>query len=142
MLQHPKIKVQNTQEPYLPFQPSRKLSLPHSSREHFRPQSPSAQRKVDRPQGDFVSPQERSFKIKLQLILIIISIIIWRPVLVKIMTIKLHHKSILISLHQILWTCCVFLSSINNTFFSVLVIIFQQHELFVLILRILFSFTP
>ena len=40
----------------------------------FRPQSHSVQRKVDRPSGDFVSPRERSFKIKLQLILIIISI--------------------------------------------------------------------
>ena len=38
--------------------------------------------------------------------------------LVKIMTIKLHCKSILIQLKQILWTCCVFLSSLNNTFFS------------------------
>ena len=38
--------------------------------------------------------------------------------LVKIMTIKFHCKSILIQLKQILWTCCVFLSSLNNTFFS------------------------
>ena len=38
--------------------------------------------------------------------------------LVKIMTIKLHCKSILIQLKQILWTCCVFLSSLNHTFFS------------------------
>ena len=37
---------------------------------------------------------------------------------VKIMTIKLHCKSVLIQLQQILWTCCVFLSSLNNTFFS------------------------
>ena len=51
---------------------------------------------------------------------------LWRPVLVKIMTIKLHHKSILIQLQQILWTCCVFLSSLNNTFFSVFVIIFNN----------------
>ena len=42
------------------------------------------------------------------------------------MTIKLHHKSILIQLQQILWTCCVFLSSLNNTFFSVFVIIFNN----------------
>ena len=51
-------------------------------------------------------------------------------VLVKIMTIKLHNKSILIQLQQILWTCCVFLSSINNTFFSVLVIIFSNKSYF------------
>ena len=55
---------------------------------------------------------------------------LWRPVLVKIMTIKLHHKSILIQLQQILWTCCVFLSSLNNTFFSVLVIIFSNKSYF------------
>ena len=42
------------------------------------------------------------------------------------MAIKLHCKSILIPLQQILWTCCIFLSSINNTFFSVLVIIFSN----------------
>ena len=42
------------------------------------------------------------------------------------MTIKLHHKSVLIQLQQILWTCCVFLSSLNNTFFSVFVIIFNN----------------
>ena len=45
-------------------------------------------------------------------------------------TIKLHHKSILIQLQQILWTCCVFLSSLNNTFFSVLVIIFSNKSYF------------
>ena len=45
---------------------------------------------------------------------------IWRPVLVKILTIKFHQ------LQQILWTCCVFLLSLNNTFFSVLVIIFSN----------------
>ena len=56
---------------------------------------------------------------------------VWiRPVLVKIMTIKLYHKSILIQLQQILWTCCVFLSSLNNTFFSVLVIIFSNESYF------------
>ena len=56
---------------------------------------------------------------------------IWRPVLVKIMTIKLRHKSILIQLQQqVLWTCCVFLSSLNNTFFSVLVIIFSNKNYF------------
>ena len=53
-------------------------------------------------------------------------------VLVKIMTIKLHNKSILIQLQQILWTCCVFLSSINNTFFSMLVIIFSNKSYFCL----------
>ena len=57
------------------------------------------------------------------------NLFIWRPVLVKIMTIKLHHKSILIQLQQI-WTCCVFLSSLNNTFFSVLVIIFSNKSYF------------
>ena len=46
------------------------------------------------------------------------------PVLVKLRRIKWHYKSILILLQQILWTCCIFLSSINNTFFSVLIIIF------------------
>ena len=46
------------------------------------------------------------------------------------MTIKLHYKSILIPLQQILWTCCIFLSSINNTFFSVLVIIFSNMSYF------------
>ena len=56
--------------------------------------------------------------------------VIWRPVLVKIMTIKLHRKSILIQLQQILWTCCVFLSSLNNTFFSVLVITFSNMSYF------------
>ena len=55
---------------------------------------------------------------------------LWRPVLVKIMTIKWHHKSILIQLQQILWTCCVFLSSLNNTYFSVLVIIFSNKSYF------------
>ena len=55
---------------------------------------------------------------------------LWRPVLVKIMTIKLHPKSILIQLRQILWTCCVFLSSLNTTFFSVLVIIFSNNSYF------------
>ena len=43
----------------------------------------------------------------------------------KILTIKLHYKSVLIPLQQILWTSRIFLSSINNTFFSVLVIIFS-----------------
>ena len=57
-------------------------------------------------------------------------ILVWRLVLVKIMTIKLHHKSILIQLQQILWTCCVFLSSLNNTFFSVLAIIFSYKSYF------------
>ena len=56
--------------------------------------------------------------------------LLWRPVLVKIMTIKLHYKSVLIPLRQILWTCCIFLSSINNTFFSVLVIIFSNMSYF------------
>ena len=58
------------------------------------------------------------------------STLLWRPLLVKIMTIKLHHKSILIQLQQILRTCCVFLSSLNNTFFSVLVIIFSNKSYF------------
>ena len=62
--------------------------------------------------------------------LLIFNISIWRPVLLKIMTIKLHCKSILIQLQQILWTCCVFLSSLNNTFFSVLVIIFSNKSYF------------
>ena len=52
--------------------------------------------------------------------------LVWRPVLVKIMTIKLHFMSVLILLQQMLWTCCVFLSSLNNTFFSVFVIIFNN----------------
>ena len=55
---------------------------------------------------------------------------VWRPVLVKIMTIKLHCKSIWIQLQQILWTCGVFLSSLNNTFFSVLVINFNNKGYF------------
>ena len=55
---------------------------------------------------------------------------VWRPVLVKIMTIKLHCKSVLTQLQQILWTCCVFLSSLNNTFFNVLVIIFSNKSYF------------
>ena len=46
------------------------------------------------------------------------------------MTIQLHRKSILIQLQQILWTCCVFLSLLNNTFFSVLVIIFSNKSYF------------
>ena len=50
--------------------------------------------------------------------------LVGKPVLVKIITIKLHHKSILS------WTCCVFLSSLNNTFFSVLVIIFCNKSYF------------
>ena len=50
--------------------------------------------------------------------------LVGKPVLVKIITIKLHHKSILS------WTCCVFLSSLNNTFFSVLVIIFSNKSFF------------
>ena len=57
--------------------------------------------------------------------------LVGKSVLVKIITIKLHHKSILIQLQQILsWTCCVFLSSLNNTFFSVLVIIFSNKSFF------------
>ena len=52
--------------------------------------------------------------------------LVGKPVLVKIITIKLHHKSILS------WTCCVFLSSLNNTFFSVLVIIFSNKSYFCL----------
>ena len=55
---------------------------------------------------------------------------VWRPVLVKIMTIKLHRKSVLIQLQQILWTYCVFLSSLNNTFFSVFVIILSNKSYF------------
>ena len=55
---------------------------------------------------------------------------LWRPVLVKIMTIKLHRKSVLIQLQQILWTYCVFLSSLNNTFFSVFVIILSNKSYF------------
>ena len=35
-----------------------------------------------------------------------------------------------LALQQILWTCCLFLSSINNTFFSVLVIIFSNMSYF------------
>ena len=46
------------------------------------------------------------------------------------MTIKCHRESILIQLQQILWTCCVFLSSLNNTFFSVLAIIFSYKSYF------------
>ena len=34
------------------------------------------------------------------------------------------------ALQQILWTCCLFLSSINNTFFSVIVIIFSKMSYF------------
>ena len=73
---------------------------------------------------------------------------LWRPVLVKIMTIKLHGKSISIPLQQIWWACCVFLSSLSSTFFSVLVIIFNNISYFCfdytrsLIIRILFSFIP
>ena len=52
------------------------------------------------------------------------------PVLVKIMTIKLNYKSISIPLQQIIWTCCIFLSSLNNTFFNVLVIIFSNMSYF------------
>ena len=52
------------------------------------------------------------------------------PVLVKLMTIRLHYKSILIPQQQILWTCFIFLSSINNTFFSVLVFIFSNMSYF------------
>ena len=64
---------------------------------------------------------------------------VWRPILVKIMTIKLHHKSVLIQLQQILWTCCIFLSSLNNTFFSVLVIIsLAPWVIFVFIIQTLF----
>ena len=55
---------------------------------------------------------------------------LWRPVLVKIMRIKLHCESILIPLQQILWTCCIFLSSISNTFLSVLVIISSNMSYF------------
>ena len=46
------------------------------------------------------------------------------------MTIKLHGKSVLIQLQQISWTCCLFLSSLNNTFFSVFVIIFSNKSYF------------
>ena len=55
---------------------------------------------------------------------------LWRPVLVKIMTIKLHRESILIQLQQILWTFCAFLSSLNNAFFILLVIIFSNKSYF------------
>ena len=47
----------------------------------------------------------------------------------------LHHKSILIQLQQILWTRCAFLSSLNNTFFSLLVIIFRCIEDLFLVLQ-------
>ena len=56
------------------------------------------------------------------------------------MTIKWHYKSIIILLQQILWTCCKFLSSINNTIFSVLFL--ATWLIFVLIIQILFSFIP
>ena len=46
------------------------------------------------------------------------------------MTIKLNRKSILIQRQQILWTCYVFLSSLKNIFFSVLVIIFSNKSYF------------
>ena len=46
------------------------------------------------------------------------------------MTIKLHRELVLIQLQQILWTCYVFLSSLNNTFFIVLVIIFSNKSYF------------
>ena len=55
---------------------------------------------------------------------------LWRPVLIKIMTIKLHRKSVLIQLQHILWTCWEFLSSLNNTFFSVFVIISSNKSYF------------
>ena len=42
--------------------------------------------------------------------------------------------------NKLLWTCCIFLSSINNTFFSVLVL--ATWLIFVLIIQILFSFIP
>ena len=35
-----------------------------------------------------------------------------------------------IAANTVLWTCCIFLSSINNTFFSVLVIIFSNMSYF------------
>ena len=38
--------------------------------------------------------------------------------------------SLNLALQQILWTCCLFLSSINNTFYSVLVIIFSKMSYF------------
>ena len=59
-----------------------------------------------------------------------LDVAVWRPVQVEIMTTKLHRKSVLIQLQQILWTCCVFLSSLNNTFFSVLVITFSNMSYF------------
>ena len=46
------------------------------------------------------------------------------------MTIKLHRKSVLIQLQQILWTCCVFLSPLKNTFFGVFLIIFSNKSCF------------
>ena len=55
---------------------------------------------------------------------------LWRPVLVKIMSIKLHRESILIQLQQILWTFCVFLSSLNNAFFILLVNICSNKSYF------------
>ena len=59
------------------------------------------------------------------------------------MTIKLHHMSILIQLQQILWTCCVFFSSLNNTFFSVLIIIFSNKSYFCFnYTKCFFSFMP
>ena len=51
---------------------------------------------------------------------------LWRPVLVKINIIKWHHKWLFWPVQHLLWTRCVFLSSLNNTFFSVFVIIFNN----------------
>ena len=50
--------------------------------------------------------------------------------LVKIMTIELHCKSILIQLYQIFGPVVYFLSSLNNSFSSMLVIIFSNMNYF------------
>ena len=50
---------------------------------------------------------------------------LWRPVLVKINMIKLHHKWLFWPVQHLLWTRCVFLSSLHRIFFSVLLISFS-----------------
>ena len=57
---------------------------------------------------------------------------LWRPVLVKINIIKWHHKSLFWPVQYLLWTHCIFLSSLHRPFFSVLLIFFSYMNYFLL----------
>ena len=73
---------------------------------------------------------------------------VWRPVLVKINIIKWHHKWLFWPVQHLLWTRCVFLSSLHRIFFSLLLIflaawiIFIKAVYFFFVVWINFSYVP